>query len=130
MTFALFTTQIGLGSVLLLVVVVAAFAIEHAWRRRIWTRQAARQEREFEQLHDRLDGAMALLNEKLDGHLRILVLTDGKAKESIAAVEASLHRLETMEVRISAHEHRIAIIERAQELVLDAARTLERARDR
>lgn len=128
---AFFSLQLTAGSLVLLVVIVFAFWLERRHRIRMWQRIMVAGEAQFDRLYEKLSDDARLMSEKLDGHLRLLVLTDGKAKESIAAVEASLHRLELMETRVTAHDHRLAIIERAQEMVLDVAHRLEReSRDR
>ena len=109
----------------MLVFLVVGLIVGRYERKRNAERFFEMMEAGFAALRERQDSAMQLIGEKLDGQLRILILTDGKAKESIAAVEASLHRLEMMEVRVTAHDHRLAIIERSQELVLMAAREME-----
>jgi hypothetical protein len=75
----------------------------------------------------RTQAATAVVAERIDSSLRMLVVADGKAKESLASLQAAMGRLEALEMRLNATEHRLVVLERYQVRVLDAEAELRHA---
>jgi hypothetical protein len=78
-------------------------------------------------LSERMGAAVGVVSERIDSSLRMLVVADGKAKESLAAIDAAVRRLEALEMRLNATEHRLVVLERYQVRVLDAEAELRHA---
>lgn len=97
-----FQAQVGLGSVISTVVLGTLL-----W----WL---------FHRLADRMAVSSAGLNARLEG-----VVTD--AGQAIESMRQALQRLELLETRLAATEHRLAVLERYQLRVLDAEATVRGA---
>jgi hypothetical protein len=124
----------------LVLVVAAGFWVEHRARAREFAAHQAQMQRgidearaataaEFDRTRHVVEQQFELVRERLDGHLRVLVVADGKAKESIEAVNQTVHQFDLLEARVASHDQRLTAIERAQDRVLEAARELIRRDD-
>lgn len=114
------TLGTALTCLLLALIVVAGLTLIDARTKRRDERLLISEQHNAELLQETIRGGFATVGEKLDSSLRAMVLTDGRAKESIASLHDAVSRVEAIEFRLNGNEHRITVVERYQQRILDA----------